>query len=542
MRVSSRPGLRALLVGLALGSVAACGSTVAGNGQTLTPAGAPADGPGASAHGALGADGLSLPAAPGIADGRQGATGGSVRGGGGADSLGGETATGAGSERNGATTGSAGVAAERPAAPASGTGPGISATTVKVGVVYINDAAAANRALGAGVGEADAEATFDAIVADINATGGIAGRKLEPVYAPYEVNSAQPYDAVYQQACTRMTQDNKVFAAIAAIPSETFRGCLQKAQVVHVSDGISRSDATVLARYPHTYEIGSVRTDRVATHQLMALKDGGYFSPWDTSRGTAGSLKPKVGVVSSDAISIARAVDGVLVPGLRQLGYDPVVIKIAQPQSSSQSGDAVAAIQAAVLKMRQEGVTHVIPFDSNGSLTLFFTRNAEAQAYRPRYGVNTGNGMQILLDSGSIPATQAAGAVGLSTSPLQDLRPADNPDGGRYANPARSHCLEVMRKAGVTIQDTNSKAGVLQLCATAYFLRERLTDVHKAGLPLNRDNLRNVVQRSGGAFVHGDVGRTAFGPSQHDGGAIGYLQVFRSDCTCMRYVGGPRSL
>jgi hypothetical protein len=534
-------GTRTLAVGLAMATLAACGSTVAGQ-STLSggPLGAPSDGFSLPADGSAG-DGLSLPGEAGSAgSGQSSDTVGST------GTTGGVGSTGTGISTTGSATAPTGAAGTGgvPAAPVSGgaDGRGVTATTVKVGVAYISDAEAFNRALGAEVGEADAEAVFDAIVADINASGGIGGRKLVPVYAPYEANSAEPYDTIHQRVCTRMTQDDKVFAAIAAIVSETFRGCLQKAGVVHLYDGISRSDADVLRRYPFTFEVGSVRTDRVAQAQLAAMKDGGYFTPWDTTRGAPGTAPVKVGVVSSDAPSIARAVDQVLVPGLKRMGHDPVVVKIAAPQSTSQSGDTVAAIQGAALKMRAEGVTHVVPFESNGSLTLFFTRNAESQSYRPRYGVNTGNGLQVLLDAGSVPAEQAAGAVGLGTSPMLDLRAADNPDDGPHANAARAKCLSVMAQAGIAVPTTNVKSGILALCATAYFLRDRAAQVLAADAGLTRDSLRSVIERSGSAFLHGDVGRTAFGPGLHDGGALGHVWSYTPSCSCLRYSGRARAL
>ena len=422
-------------------------------------------------------------------------------------------------------------------------GPGISATTVKVGLAYVSDAAAANRALGASnVAGADAEQVFDAIVADINATGGIAGRKMQPVYAPYDVYSAAPYDSVYQRACGRMTEDDKVFAAITSIVSESFRGCLDKAGVVHVSDGISRSDAVVLQRFRHTYEVGSVRTDRVAARQLEALRDGGYFTGWDHTRGAPGPMPVKLGVVSTDAPSIARAVDQVLVPGLRRLGYEPVVIKISAPQSTAQSGDAAAAIQAAALRLRSEQVSHVIPFESNGSLTLLFTRNAEGQGYRPRYGINTGNGLQYLVETGNVPAEQAVGAVGLSVSPMLDLRDTDNTDNGPYTNAARRKCLDVMRKAGIEIADNNAKHGILGACAAAYFLRDQLNQVVTGRLTLNRDSLLHVVETSASGYLHPDVGPTSYRADRHDGGAAAYVMAHVADCSCLRYVGARRQI
>lgn len=536
MTVAARTSALALVLVVLTG----CGSTAAGQQGLTTGTSAGADSGLALPDGTTsGGDGLSLPAAPtGTGTGTGPSSNDFSAGSGGSQ-------TSAGPDNGGAATATGNGTAAGPTSsgPAAGrNGPGVKADEVRVGFAYVSDAAAANRALGADVGSADAKGAFDAVAADINATGGIAGRKLVPVYAPYEANSAEPYDTIYQRLCTRMTQDDEVFAAIAAIPSETFRGCLQEAGVVHLSDGISRSDQAVLARYPYTFEIGSVRTDRVATAQLAALQAGSWFTRWDTTRGAPGAAPVKVGVVSSDAPSIARAVDGVLVPGLRRLGHDPVVVKIAAPQSTSQSGDAVAAIQAAALKMRSDGVTHVVPFDSNGSLTLFFTRNAESQGYRPRYGVNTGNGLQVLLDAGSISVEQLNGAVGLGTGPMIDLRPADNPDDGPYANAARTKCLDVMRRAGVAVEGTNAKGGVLALCAAAYFLRDRAGDAVTGGAPLNRDTLRAAVERSGSAFLHGDTGRTLFGPQQHDGGADGSLWSFVPSCTCMRYSGAARPL
>ena len=96
--------------------------------------------------------------------------------------------------------------------------PGVTATTVKLGVEYI-DAAALNAyatAAGAnGTGGIDGLAAYKAAVGAVNRGGGAGGRKIEIV--PYKRSISDNNAQVAQAECAAWTEDNHVFAATAYV-------------------------------------------------------------------------------------------------------------------------------------------------------------------------------------------------------------------------------------------------------------------------------------------------------------------------------------
>ena len=88
---------------------------------------------------------------------------------------------------------------------ATGPAPGVTDDAIKVGVTYVDTQALLKNGLDYNLG--DYEAVYTALFNDINANGGINGRKVEPVFAPIDPTSTQPAEA----ACLKLTEDADVF-------------------------------------------------------------------------------------------------------------------------------------------------------------------------------------------------------------------------------------------------------------------------------------------------------------------------------------------
>lgn len=159
---------RAALALVAL-TTTACGSTVAnvgsgpaGNvngGQSLSvPGGAPTTAAGGAVVGGTAAGGVA-PVGGGAGPGANGAAGGYSGG------------------QSGAVGSGSGSAVE------PGDGPGVTKTTINVGAVYDPDAAAADSAIGlAGANPGDVKAETEAVIKYVNSHGGVAHRKLNPIW------------------------------------------------------------------------------------------------------------------------------------------------------------------------------------------------------------------------------------------------------------------------------------------------------------------------------------------------------------------------
>lgn len=211
--------------GVALLATAACGSTVQSGGgtafggaETLTPDGSAAvggDGLGGEGMGGedLTGDGLA-PSAGGGTGAAFGGGAGETTGafGGGSTASGGSaggalTTSGGGPTSSGFGTGTTGDAAGSEVVH----GPGVTDKTIALGIPYCTDCSSANAALGAG-GEdpGDQRRYMQAALDDVNARGGVLGRKLVPVF--HAISASDNIDTSAQAMCETWTKDNKVLS------------------------------------------------------------------------------------------------------------------------------------------------------------------------------------------------------------------------------------------------------------------------------------------------------------------------------------------
>jgi hypothetical protein len=511
------------LVGVA-GLLAACGTTVPTAGQ-----------------GPLGPDGLGSPA-PGGGLGTTGGTTGTLPGSG--------TSTGGTGGVGVTTTGAGGTSGALPGTSGTTgvgnplvTGPGVTPTTISIGLQYsVNSKAAAGAlgASGAGVGGGNDRRQWEIALADINARGGVLGRKLVPVW--HENDSTDQRMLVQQEseACAEWTQDHKVLAVIApeVDPSNTLISCLYRAGAAQLWEDLTRADAQLFAKFPYYLEGGTLRMDRVAAAWPAALQRLGYFSGWSTATGAPGPQPVKVGIVSFDDPVTVRAVERQLKPALAAVGHPAVDwVQVGYPTSTADNGRSISQVQGATLRFASDGITHVLPFDAQGAgIGGFFAEGANSQRYYPRYGLNSGNGTQTLHDAGLWPDAQLRGAIGFGWVPLVDLPISGNPTSGPYSNAARRACVKLMSAQGEDVSSAIVQRQVIAKCDELRFLKQAL---ELGGAP-NRDALVLGAQRLGTAFESGMTFRTRYDARHHDGASAARDFAWDGDCRCFRYTSGLR--
>jgi Periplasmic binding protein len=105
--------------------------------------------------------------------------------------------------------------AEPTSATSSGT-PGVTATTIRVGVPYVDVAAV--KAVGVNISWGSVPDAFNAVIANINAHGGINGRKIVPYLVAVNPTGTAPAAT----ACTQLTEDDTVFVAIAPLQATCY--------------------------------------------------------------------------------------------------------------------------------------------------------------------------------------------------------------------------------------------------------------------------------------------------------------------------------
>ena len=504
--------------------IAACGSTVQQGRGTVAQTGG-----GELQAGGNGLDGTGFPSSGGGPAGPNGAVGGSASG---------RVQVSANGTPIGGGTGGSAAGGTDPAV----NGPGVTDTEIYVGLIHDVSAGAVNQAAGVGaITSGDDQANTRAIIDDINKHGGVAGRKLVPVYADIDETSTQTFDQQYAAVCQQFTQDEpRVFAVIDAGLVESYRQCIAKAGVVMLSASLPTVGQAEFSNYPGFIEQGYPNVDRLAAYEVSSLAEQQYFTPWNNVTGqpaAAGAVK--VGVLTYNDAVFSSAVDNYLVPALRQLGYDPIVAKISQINTASDYGAQGAAVKSAQLSFAANGVTHVIPFESNGGLSTLFLPTARAQGYFPRYGVSTASGSEALLEAGAADKSQMHGAVGYGWLPSIDLRASDNPLDGPYSNDNRRYCIDVMTANGITFTSGNAEGIALNSCSNLYLLKVVLdgltTPINLTTFVAGAESLGTSYQRAGG------VGEE-FRPGRHDPSNVAYHWRFVDDCGCFQYDGPPQTV
>jgi hypothetical protein len=314
----------------------------------------------------------------------------------------------AGAAHSGGPVAAAGSPADIPRS-----GRGWDANSVYIGMIEAKDKSQTTGSMGLNnTNTGDNEAQANAVAKYYNDRGGLFGRKIVMRFDDHHFAAtlSQP-DTEAQEACTRFTQDQPVIAVlnpeggIDVAPS--LRACFAKAGIPLFSEPAWGIDDERLRQSNGLYIPAAASWTRFASVLVDGLVAQGYFGGWNASTGGPGAAPVRVGVIGQDDPDSSRASDD-LVRALTQAGHAPVVVY--------KYGNYASDANSEVLKMRSNNVTHVIVLDA--SLFVFATA-AEAQHYRPRYGVHSANAPST--EAGIAPAGQNVGAVGVGYQPTFDI-------------------------------------------------------------------------------------------------------------------------
>jgi hypothetical protein len=454
-------------------------------------------------------------AAPGGTTDRNTAAAGASAGSSTGSSTAGAAPTGGVAPIASATTAAADASAAR--LPASGRG--FDEDEIRIGYLTWKEVSSAGSAVGYAVDYGDQEAIANAIVEDLNRRGGIAGRKVVPVFYDYRTSDilASP-EAADQAACTRMTEDDTVFAVVAVtgVLGEVLPQCLAEHDTPLIVNNNIPFPREAFERWsPYFFSTASPMTERFVPVWFQRAAAAGYFEPWDTTAGGPGKAPVKVGLLITNGEG-GRLFADLVTAELQRLGYE-----VAVTYEVSDAFDT-EGMQSAVLQFRGNGVTHVIP---ESLLLLLFPQSAESQHYRPRYAVSTA--AAPLLVQSATPPEQLNGALGVGYFPSYDVDNAQDPGD---PSPAAAHCREIQRAAG---NDTNQRESwnlMGKACDGFAYLSAAVDAVglRNDAIALGTPQLTSL--EATGTF------HIAFGPGRPDGvGAVRDLG-YDATCECFAYL------
>lgn len=377
-------------------------------------------------------------------------------------------------------------------------GQGVTADTIKVGITY-PDLAAIRSVVN--IDHGDYKAAYTAIINDINSRGGINGRKLVPVFAPVNPIGTAPADA----ACTKLTEDDKVFAVLGAATNP--QCYITTHGVPIVGTNVSSSQATG-AKAP--WFNATLTTDHALTKLLDVLAKQGVFKGH------------KVGVVGQSEDQ--ADVNNLALPELKKLG-----VPVAQTAiNDAPTTDVNAGYQQYKLianKFQAAGVDLVVAV-GNASSGWPKGLQVNNSSYLPRLvaGYRDGLASYVADSSGNDPKVLQEAVTG-NGQPSPTVS---------WNDPLMKSCVALVQAAEpnakinspitATAKTPNTWVSPSLSCQNVALFQDI---VKAAGSTLNNstfnragESLSSVVLPGfGGAALH-------YGPSNHDGDGPIYLSHY----------------
>lgn len=380
---------------------------------------------------------------------------------------------------------------------ASGPAPGVTADSIKVGVVYV-DLDTLREAGVVDINHGDYTAAYTALFDAINADGGINGRTIDYTIVPVAPTGTEPADA----ACTQLTEDEESFLIMGFFLGDTVL-CPLETHSTAVIGGVITAERLARADAPWFSNEGS---EDLQAEAVRAMAE-------------AGDLDGTVGVFGGPEEQVLM--DDVMLPLLDELGVD-----VAESAIVDQNAEDIAATDNSteVIAQRFEtaGVDQVLAL---GTSSLAFVQGIAPTDYRPEIrfteagAINTyaqGEGRDLTLLEGSIVGALYGG------------------DANIYELPGMQECIGVLEDAGIEVPNPADAGADDPLLWTSAFTSCQQVDLFKAlveaaGEDLNYGSLEGA---SDGLVVDmpAQPEPLTFGPGEHgDGDPQAYLFDFDAD-------------
>lgn len=395
--------------------------------------------------------------------------------------------------------------------------PGVTASTFTVGVIA-SDPSTNETLDNAGFSAAstgDEPAAWKAMADEINAKGGIAGRKLALVF--HLLNLTDSPSTQGQAACERFTQDTKVAVVVSGYYYSSAHECLSAKGIPSLLGTNYGVDAIAARQNRTVVSWATPLLDRIATTLPDAFAKLGALKKGTTA-----------GILVTDSAPFTRSA-AKLGAALSKRGVK-VVTQVMTDSSTGDYGAQTGDASSAVLRFRSAGVTEVLFLTHNAFEPTLMMQVANSQSYLPRYLISTQQYPQSL--TGLVPARQLERALAVGWAPAVDLR------SGFATSPAAKACLTVMKRHGRTFNSgTQTLVGLLACDGLDLLRRATLQKDALASL----DALRQAALSGSTGFVSASTLRTAFPNGRSDGIAAYQLASFASGCKCFTYTGSPVS-
>jgi ABC-type branched-subunit amino acid transport system substrate-binding protein len=402
-------------------------------------------------------------------------------------------------------------------------GPGVSADAIKVGFVVRNKATSAGGGGFVVADQGDTKAQVDAMVAYVNANGGIAGKQITPVIRTFESSTDSPQTE--SALCNAFTKDDKVFAVVlVAQRLPVARTCYKKANTVMVDVGgnsLAQSDIDDVK--PYYWSLATPAFDDALEALVPTLKERGFFD------GT------KVGVLVEKSPGYEGLVDKVLKPAVEAAGS---TISSVATIDQSTADNAGATSRSAVAQLKADKVTALM-FVGRPDNSGYYTGTAFPQNFFPRLSITTFEDPNFLISNPAFsPPSTLKGSIGIGVAPATDGVAATYPF---PSTDAQKKCIDTIYKpAGITFEKvTNAKSAMLY-CDAALFLQAVGNKIGAAGT-FNAQNFATAAYGLGETWQAAASLHTKFADGVH-APSDGYRLLAYKDGGTYEYSGDDQSL
>jgi hypothetical protein len=324
-------------------------------------------------------------------------------------------------------------AATVPVAHASTSTRGVTATTINVAFPVANlDSLASTYGFAGDLEYTEQAKAINLFVKQINESGGINGRTINPIITNYNPAS----DASMQALCENWTQGNPpIFAVLDGVGTFTGPNELCVTQQGHTPMLSQWTTVSTFTRAGSPYLWWTGPDDAAVLQALVT---------WGKGQGSIGG-KAKLGVVVGDRASDQEALHNYLLPDLKRVGVTPVVETI--PAQTSEGAGTSSDSTLVVEKLHAAGVMSVIPLiPFNAYLPVL--EALTQQQYFPKLLLSDYEN-SILSSLGLIPVPFAKALNGQEGVTTQTLGGVDDPrpeSQGGY-DPGVRTCWTVWHKA-----------------------------------------------------------------------------------------------
>lgn len=399
--------------------------------------------------------------------------------------------------------------------------PGVTDSTVTIGIAYPPDTTSLNAAGQSVPSDPEIEAAARAVAAEYNAAGGILGRKIELVFEPFDLSGT--FSSAFQGACAQFTEDHETFAVTTEFTREglqLLQQCLSKKRTILAFDspGIGMSQERAERYAPYFYNPAVVYYDRWGSLLDVAVAQG------FVQRGA------KVGIVQLDDPAVNAAMAAQIRPAIERAGGRVVAdMRMAPVTAGDNFGQAAQQLGSAVLQFKSAGVDHVMFIGGAAAGPVVFMNSAAAQQFRPRYVFTSDNNPMYL--AANAPVEQLGTAVGLGWSPATDVG-----DTIGSTTPGGAECFAILRKASIDF--TKKPSPLVHVCDFVQFLK---VVIEEAG-SFEGEAIRSAYARIADTYKPASTFKVAPKPGRSDGVAEVRGLAFGADCRCFRYTTGALPL